>query len=151
VGRVRAREKLPAAPVLQSVVPLGAVPDRLRDAVARAIAPWGYGWGEISFAGTALTPPAEHSRLGPASDEIWIFAITVGALEIGDELESAGSRAAGLSLSAFSGGVIPVTPFQGRVYEYLGRRGGAERPEPRAPADPSMTRDTGRAVPGRLD
>lgn len=151
MGRVRAREKLPGAPVLQSVVPLGAVPERLRGGVTRAVAAWGYGWGEVSFAGTALTPPAEHSRLGPTSDEIWIFAITVAVLEIGDELESAGGRAAGLSLSAFSGGVIPVTPFQGRVYEYLGRRGGGERSEPPAPDGESMTRDRERAVPGRPD
>jgi hypothetical protein len=146
---VSAHDKLPTAPVLQSMVPLGAVPERLRSAVARTIAPWGYGWGEVSFAGTARTPPAEHSRLGPASDEIWIFAITVGALEIGDELGSAGSRGAGLSLSAFSGGVIPVTPFQGRVYEYLGRRGGGDAPDPQPPAGPPTSRDRGRAVPGR--
>lgn len=123
-----------AAPILQSVVPLGAVPERLRGGVARAIAPWGYAWADISFAGTALTPLREHSRLGPASDEIWVFAVTVGTLQIGDELDSAGSRAAAVRLSAFSGGVIPVTPFQARVFEYLGGHGGESSPGPPPPA-----------------
>jgi hypothetical protein len=134
--------------MLQSVVPLGAVPDRLRAAVAKAIEPWGYGWPDISFAGTALTPPAQHSRLGPASDEVWVFAVSTGELEIGDELESAGSRAAGVSLSAFSGGVIPVTPFQARVYEYIGRRGGPAAPQPPEPTGLSRSPDTERAAPG---
>ena len=146
---VSARDTPPTAAVLQSVVPLGAVPDRLRAAVAKAIAPWGYTWSDISFAGTALTPPHEHSRLGPALDEVWVFAVTAGSLQIGDELESAGSRAAGLSLSAFSGGVIPVTPFQGRVYEYLGGHGGTPPPEPPAPAGVPTTPDAGRAMPDR--
>lgn len=119
--------------VLQSVVPLGAVPGRLRGAVTRTIKGWGYAWADVGFAGTAQLPPAEHSRLGPGSDEVWVFAVTVGALQIGDELESAGGRVSGLSLSAFSGGVIPVTPFQARVYEHLGPRGGKAPP----PRDPS--------------
>lgn len=126
-----------ARPVLQAVVPLGAVPERLRGGVARAIAPWGYSWADISFAGTALTPADEHSRLGPASDEVWVFAVTVGTLHIGDQLESAGSRTAGLSLSAFSGGVIPVTPFQARVFEYLGGHGGGPSNEPPPPGGAS--------------
>lgn len=150
MGRVTAQEKSPASPILQSVVPLGAVPERLRAAVARTVTSWGYSWGEVSFAGTALTPPAEHSRLGPASDEVWVFAITAAALEIGDQLDSAGSRTAGVSLSAFSGGVIPVTPFQARVYEYLGGRGGAVAPEPPpAPVGLPTTPDTVRAAPDR--
>lgn len=143
------QENHATAAVLQSVVPLGAVPDRLRSAVARAIAPWGYSWSDISFAGTALTPPHEHSRLGPTLDEVWVFAVSAGSLQIGDELESAGSRAAGLSLSAFSGGVIPVTPFQGRVYEYLGGHGGTTPPEPPSPAGVPTTPDGGREVPDR--
>lgn len=138
----------PAAPVLQAVVPLGAVPDRLRSGVSRVIAPWGYSWSDVSFAGTALTPVAEHSRLGPASDEVWVFAVTVGPVEIGDQLESVGGRVAGLSLSAFSGGVIPVTPFQARVYEYLGGRGGETPPDPPPPGVPT-TPGTERAVPDR--
>ncbi|MGH2836136.1 MAG: hypothetical protein ACRDLT_05535 [Solirubrobacteraceae bacterium] len=135
--------------VLQAVVPLGAVPGRLRSAVVEAIKPWGYSWGEVTFAGTAQLPPGQHSRLGPASDEVWVFAVTVGALQIGDELEAAGSRAAGLSLSAFSGGVIPVTPFQGRVYEYLGGHGGNSRPQPPAPEGLPTIPDTERAAPDR--
>jgi hypothetical protein len=146
---VSAVQASPTVPTLQSVVPLGAVPDRLRAAVAKTIEPWGYGWADISFAGTALTPLAQHSRLGPASDEVWIFAVTTGELEIGDELQSAGSRGAGVSLSAFSGGVIPVTPFQARVYEYIGRHGGPAPPEPPAPGGSSMTPETERAAPGQ--
>lgn len=138
----------PDAPILQSVVPLGAVPERLRSGVARTIQPWGYTWSDISFAGTALTPLAEHSKLGPASDEVWIFAVTVGTLEIGDQLESAGGRLAGVSLSAFSGGVIPVTPFQARVYEHLGARGGPAPPDPRGPDGLPRTLDTESAAPG---
>ncbi|HWE59648.1 MAG TPA: hypothetical protein VG228_08130 [Solirubrobacteraceae bacterium] len=138
-----------ARPVLQSVVPLGAVPERLRHGVAKAVAPWGYAWSDVTFAGTALTPPSEHSRLGPVSDEVWVFAVTVGTLQIGDELESAGSRAAGISLSAFAGGVIPVTPFQARVYEYLGGGGGGPPPQPPSPAGVPTNPDTQRAVPDR--
>lgn len=128
---------MPARPVLQSVVPLGAVPGRLQAAVAKAIEPWGYTWADISFSGTALLPPQEHSRLGPGSDEVWVFAVTVGSLQIGDQLEAAGSRAAGLSLSAFSGGVIPVTPFQARVFEYLGGHGGGSSPAEPSPSGAS--------------
>ena len=129
-----AEHRVPDSPILQSVVPLGAVPERLRGGVVRTIKAWGYGWSDISFAGTALTPLAEHSKLGPASDEVWVFAVNVGPLEIGDRLESAGGRLTGVSLSAFSGGVIPVTPFQARVYEYLGGKGGSAPPDPRGPA-----------------
>ncbi len=125
-------------PILQSDVPLGAVPERLRSAVARAIAPWGYTWADVSFAGTALLPPGEHTRLGPDSGEVWIFAVTVGTLHIGEELESAGSRSAGVSLSAFSGGVIPVTPFQARVFEYLGGGGGRSPDPPPKPGERSV-------------
>lgn len=134
--------------VLQAVVPLGAVPERLRSAVAKTIGPWGYGWGNISFAGTAAQPGAEHRGLSLGPDEIWVFAVTIGSLTLGDRLESAGSRAAGISLSAFSGGVIPVTPFQARVYEYLGGHGGGEQP-PRPHVPPGLTRtpETERAAP----
>jgi hypothetical protein len=129
------------------VVPLGAVPERLRSGVAKIIKPWGYGWSDISFAGTALTPLAEHSKLGPASDEIWVFAVTVGPLKLGDQLESAGGRIVGVSLSAFSGGVIPVTPFQARVYEYLGGHGGGAPSEPPPPEGIPTTSDTVRGGP----
>lgn len=132
------------------------MPGRLRSAVIEAIKPWGYNWGDVSFAGTAQLPPDQHSRLGPDLDEVWVFAVTVGTLQIGDELEAAGSRATGLSLSAFSGGVIPVTPFQARVYEYLGGHGGHRPPggpspegEPATPDTEPTTSDTERAVPDR--
>jgi hypothetical protein len=133
--------------VLQSVVPLGAVPGRLRSAVGGVLEPWGYSWGEVSFAGTAALPAAEHRGLSLGPDEIWVFAVTTGSLSLGDQLESAGSRAAGVSLSAFSGGVIPVTPFQARVYEYLGGHGGDSRPQPTVPPGLATTPDRERATP----
>jgi hypothetical protein len=115
------------APVLQSIVPLDAVPERLRTAVARAIGKWGYEWSDVSFAGTAMLPAGAHWQL-PGSEDVWVFAITAGPLVLGDELESAGGRGVGVSVSAFSGGVIPVAPYQGQVYEVLGRRGGGPAP-----------------------
>ena len=149
VVRVSPDHRAPDTPILQSVVPLGAVPERLRSGVAKTINSWGYGWGDISFAGTALTPLAEHSRFGPGSDEVWIFAVSVGRLEIGDQLESAGGRLAGVSLSAYSGGVIPVTPFQGRVYEYLGGRGGSQQSDPLGPDGVPTAADTDSSAPDR--
>ncbi|HEX3617277.1 MAG TPA: hypothetical protein VHU61_12110 [Solirubrobacteraceae bacterium] len=141
---------MPAELVLQSVVPLGAVPGRLRSAVAGVLEPWGYSWGEISFAGTAAQPAAAHRGLSLGPDQIWVFAVTTGSLALGDRLESAGSRAAGISLSAFSGGVIPVTPFQARVYEYLGGHGGDQPSPPRVPPGLATTPETERAAPDRL-
>lgn len=138
-----------AAPVLQSVVPLGAVPDRLRAAVVRTVQPWGYGWSDISFAGTAALPAAEHRGLSLGPGEIWVFAVTTGPLSLGDQLASEGSRSAGISLSAFSGGVIPVTPFQARVYEYLGGHGGEPPPQPPPPPGRATTPGTERAAPGQ--
>jgi hypothetical protein len=119
------------APVLQSIVPSSAVPERLRAAVTRAIAKWGYEWDDVTFAGTALLPAGTRWQL-PGSEEVWVFAITVGSLVIGQEVESAGGRGVVVSVSAFSGGVIPVLPYQAQVYEFLGRRGGGPAP-PRRP------------------
>jgi hypothetical protein len=116
------------APLLQSIVPLSAVPESLRTAVSRAIAKWGYGWSDVTFAGTAMLPAGAHWQL-PGSEEVWVFAITAGPLVIGDEFESAGGRGVGVSVSAFSGGVIPVVPYQAQVYEFLGRRRGGPAPE----------------------
>lgn len=130
------------APVLQSSVPLGAVPERLRMAVAQAISRWGYAWSEVTFAGTAMLPAGTRWQL-LGSQEIWVFAITAGPLVIGDELESGGGRCAGVSVSAFSGGYIPVTPYQAQVYEFLGHRGGGgpgpQRPRLRNPPTTTQT------------
>ncbi len=131
---VSKRGNAPLAPTLQSIVPLGAVPERLRMAVVRVLKDWGYGWEDVSFAGTVELRAGEHLQLGAVADEVWILAITAAPLAVGDELESAGGRGAGVSLSAFSGGVIPVAPYQARVYEYLGRRGGGKAPEPPSPS-----------------
>jgi hypothetical protein len=123
-----------AVPTLTSIVPQPAVPERLRYAVNKVLAGWSFSWDDITFAGTA---DVGHG------DEIWIFAISAGPLAVGDELESAGGRGAGVAVSAFSGGVIPVTPYQARVYEYLGRRGGGgpapeRQPPPQVPTTPDM-------------
>ncbi len=129
-------------PVLQSSVPLGAVPGRLRTAVAQAISRWGYAWSDVTFAGTAMLPAGTRWQL-LGSQEIWVFAITAGPLVIGDELESGGGRGVGVSVSAFSGGYIPVTPYQAQVYEVLGRRGGGgpgpQRPRLRNPPTTTST------------
>lgn len=126
------------APVLQSIVPLGAVPERLSAAISKGIAEWGYLWSDVTFAGTASLPAGAHWQLS-GSDDVWVFAITVGPLVIGDELESAGGRGVGVSVTAFSGGVIPVVPYQAQVYEVLGRRGGGSAPQPRPPRDSPAT------------
>lgn len=125
------------APTLQSIVPLGAVPERLRTDVSRVLTGWGYSWEDVTFSGTAGLAPVGQWRITPGADEIWILAITAAPLAVGDELDSAGGRTAGVSLSAFSGGVIPVMPYQARVYEYLGRRGGGGwAPESAPPTTP---------------
>lgn len=126
------------APVLQSMVPLSAVPERLRTAVSRAIAQWGYVWSDVTFAGTAMLPAGARWQL-PGSEDVWVFAITVGPLVIGDEIDSAGGRGSGVSVSAFSGGVIPVVPYQAQVYEFLGRRGGGPAPGRRPVRDSPTT------------
>lgn len=127
-----------ASSILQSVLPLEVVPERLRAAVSGVLAKWGYRWEDLNFAGTATLAPGEHWRLEPGSEEVWVFAVTAGQLFVGDELESAGGRAAGVAVSAFAGGVIPVTPYQARVYECLGR-GGPGRPPERQPPPESPT------------
>ena len=125
----------PPAAILTSIVPTRAVPDRLRVAVSRVVEDWSYSWDDVTFAGTA-----ELTR----GREIWVFAVSAGRLAVGDELESVGGRGAGIGVSAFAGGVIPVTPYQARVYEYLGPGRGREG-EPQSPARPQVptTSDSG--------
>jgi hypothetical protein len=137
---VDAHPNSPTAPTLQSIVPLGAVPGRLRAAAVRVLGGWGYTWEDVTFAGTATLPSGEFWQLAPGADEIWVLAVATAPLAVGDKLESAGGRAGAVRVSAFSGGVIPVTPYQARIYEYLGRWGGGgtpERPEP--PAFPTTS------------
>jgi hypothetical protein len=136
---VDAQPNPPSAPTLQSIVPLGAVPGRLRAAALRLLSDWNYTWDDVTFAGTATLPSGEFWQLAPGADEIWVLAVATAPLAVGDELESAGGRAAGVGVSAYSGGVIPVIPYQARVYEYLGRRGGGPAPErPEPPTTPEM-------------
>lgn len=123
------------------MVPLAAVPGRLRTQVAKILEEWGYGWADVSLAGTVEVPQADHRRLTSGAGEVWVFAITTAArLTIGDELESVAGRAASVGLSAYAGGVIPVTPYQALVYEFLGRRDGDGSPE--APAPPRIPLET---------
>jgi hypothetical protein len=137
---VDAHPNSPAAPTLQSIVPLGAVPGRLRAATTRVLSDWGYTWEDVTFAGTATLPSGEFWQLAPGADEIWVLAVATAPLAVGDELESAGGRAGAVRVSAFSGGVIPVTPYQARIYEYLGRWGGGGTPEhPQPPALPTTS------------
>lgn len=100
----------PSVPILTAIIPLRLVPDRLRTAVRKVLGEWSHTWEDVTFAGTA--------ELGHHK-EIWVFALAAAPLAVGDELDSAGGRAAGTAVSAFTGGVIPVTPYQARVYEYL--------------------------------
>ena len=131
----------PGSPILQSIVPLGAVPGRLRTAAGRLLKEWSYTWADVTFAGTATLPTGEYWQLAPGEDQIWVLAVVAAHLAVGDELESAGGRAGAVRVSAFSGGVIPVTPYQARVYEYLGRRGSGETPERPDPPTHSVTPD----------
>ena len=124
----------PANPVLESVVPPEAVPERLRLAVTKLIADWDYSWDDVTFAGTVSMPAADRSVFEPMGPELWVFAITAELIDVGDELESPGGRASGVALSAYSGGLIPATPYQARVFERLGRRGGPGKPAPQAPS-----------------
>lgn len=113
-------------PILTAIIPLRLVPDRLRTAVRKVLGEWSHAWEDVTFAGTA--------ELGHQK-EVWVFALAAAPLAVGDELDSAGGRAAGIGVSAFTGGVIPVTPYQARVYEYLGRRGGGPAPERQPPPE----------------
>lgn len=130
-----------SAPFLTSIVPLPAVPGRLRAAVCKVLGEWGYGWEELTLAGTA------ELRTGR---EIWVFAVTASPVSIGDELESAGGRGAGVGVSAYSGGVIPVTPYQAWVYEFLGRRGSGWGREPTHPPAVPTTPDREPEAPDRV-
>lgn len=130
-------------------MPPAAVPPRLRAAVAQRLKGWGYGWSDISFAGTVEVPAGEHWPLGPGALEVWVFAVTAAPLEVGDEIASTGGRSAGIGVSGFSGGVIPVTPFQAHVYEYLGRRGGDQQGTDPAPPGVPRAPDMERAGPDR--
>lgn len=74
---------------------------------------------------------------------MFAFAITAGPMVIGDELEPPGGRCAGVGVSAFSGGYIPVTSYQAQVYEVLGRRaGGGPGPQRPRPQSPPTTTET---------
>lgn len=135
--------------ILQSIVPLGAVPARLRAAIARELRGWGYGWEDVTFAGTIALPAGERAPFAPGCAEIWVFAITAGPLAVGDVLEPAGGRGVGVGVSAFYGGVIPATPYQARVYEFLGRAGGGRAPERPSPPAVPTTPGTEPAAPDR--
>lgn len=131
------RGQAPPAPVLQSIVPPEAVPARLRAAATGIVRGWGYEWSEVSFAGTALAPTGERRRLAPARQEMWVIAVVAAPLRVGDELTTSGGRVSGVAVSAFSGGVIPATPYQARIYEYLGGRdGGLDAGRPGTPSAP---------------
>ena len=137
------------SPILQAIIPLEAVPERLRLAVSRLVGEWGYSWASVTFAGTARV-----SRSGWQADdqEQWVFAISAESIALGDEVVSGSGRAAGLSVGRFASGVIPATPYQAYVYERLGGRGRGRGPAPerQPPPQPSTTEDTEPAAPDLL-
>ncbi|WP_249020042.1 hypothetical protein [Conexibacter sp. S30A1] len=128
------RHELPPAPVLAALLPPGAVPPALREAVSRLLRGWGHGWDELELIGTASVAPARRV----VADEVWVFALAAGPLAIGDELASGAGRVAGLGVSAFRGGVIPVTPYRAQVYETLHRRGGSDEGPSERPPGPAV-------------
>jgi hypothetical protein len=127
-------------PTLQSIVPLGAVPERVRSLATPVLEKWGYSWADVTFAGTALLPRGKSWQT--ISEETWVVAISAGPIEVGDELESPRGRTAGVAGSSFSRGVIPAIPYQAHVFESLGRRGGGPAPERQPPPELSTTLDT---------
>lgn len=133
-------------PTLQSIVPLGAVPERVRALATAVVEKWGYSWADVTFAGTALLPRGKGWQ--PISEETWVVAISAGPIEVGDELESPRGRTAGVAGSSFSRGVIPAVPYQAHVFESLGRRGDGSAPARTPPPESSRTVGTaGSRVP----
>jgi hypothetical protein len=130
-------------PTLQSIVPLGAVPERVRALAAPVLEKWGYSWADVTFAGTALLPRGKSWQR--ISEETWVVAISAGPIEVGDELESPRGRTEGVAGSSFSRGVIPAIPYQTHVFESLGRRGGGPPPEGQPPPESSWTVETARS------
>jgi hypothetical protein len=126
-------------PTLQSIVPLGAVPERVRALTTQVLEKWGYSWSDVTFAGTALLPRGKSWQT--ISEETWVVAISAGPIEVGDELESPRGRTAGVAGSSFSRGVIPAIPYQTHVFESLGRHGGGPTPERQPLPDPPETVD----------
>ncbi len=129
------RPKPPPAPVLAALLPPGAVPPSLREAVGRLLHGWGHGWDELALIGTATLVPARRG----VAEEVWVFALAAGPLAVGDELASAAGRVAGLAVSGFRGGVIPVTPYRAQVYESLHRRGDGDEAPSERPPGPAVT------------
>jgi hypothetical protein len=132
-----------AAPILQAIIPLEAVPVRLQLAVSRLVGGWGYAWTNVTFAGTAQVP----GRNWRGDQEQWVFAITAEPLNLGDEISSGDGRAAALSVGGFAAGVLPATPYQAYVYERLGGRGRGPAPERQPPPQPSTPADTAPEAP----
>ena len=133
------RREVPQAPTLRSIVSPEAVPTRLRGAVNGVLRRWGYEWSEVTFAGTAMVPADERRQLAPGRQEVWVIAVAAAPLLVGDELVTAGGRVSGVAVSAFSGGVLPATPYEARIYEYLGGRddgsGSGRPPLPSSPRE----------------
>lgn len=133
------RHELPPAPVLAALLPPGAVPSHLREAVSRVLHGWGYRWDDLALIGTATLAPARRG----VAEEVWVFALAAGPLAVGDELASGAGRVAGLGVSAFRGGVIPVTPYRAQVYESLHGRGGSDEAPGERPPGPGVPASVG--------
>jgi len=122
---------IPDRPTLRSIVPLGAVPDQLRGAVARDLESRGRAWTEVTFAGTALLPPGHRSRLQTRTEEIWVFALHAEQLDLGDELHAAGGEGFVVSVARLPDGLIPSVGYRALVYDHLaGASLSSEMPDP---------------------
>jgi hypothetical protein len=105
--------------ILRSIVPLGAVPEGLRNAVSRGLAAHGHHWDEVTLAGTALLPIGQRPQLEPRSLETWIFALSATDLEVGDELHSVGGAGFAVSVPTMPDGFLPSIGYSALVYESL--------------------------------
>ncbi len=138
----------PFHPTLKSILPLGTVPVRLRASVSSVLREWGYSWSDVTFAGTAQLPSG--LRWQSAGAETWVIAITTGPIDVGDEIDSAHGRIAGVHASSSAGALMPAIFYQAQVFEVLGRRDGGRPPEPTIPPDGSgltVTPETAAAAP----
>ncbi|MGC9222022.1 MAG: hypothetical protein ACP5H2_11860 [Solirubrobacteraceae bacterium] len=108
---------------LRSIMPVGAVPDRLRRAATRALGAHGRRWEEVTFAGTARLPPGGRIALEPQTDETWILAFHAGPLEVGDEIRATGAAGFMVSVPTMADGLIPAPGYhRALVCDTLERR-----------------------------
>ncbi len=112
---------------LLSIVPLGAVPQEVRAAVAPVLKSWGYHWADIALAGTVALPSEGSWH---ADDlEAWVIAVRADAISVGERFEAGDGRLAGVQASGRLVGVMPATPYPVQVFESLRRPAGGDDPQ----------------------